>query len=360
MNQIKVLIVDDSAIVRQSFKSLLESDPEIKVIGTASDPYIAVQKIQKERPDVITLDIEMPKMDGLTFLKKIMVQAPMPVVVISNQTLKGADVALKALEIGAVDVLSKPDLSTEVNREESRITLIDKVRSAFFARSKKNSASDEIAVKEMTSPSSVKVNDIIKSVGFSANVVIAVGASTGGTEAIKSFLEVLPAEMPPIVIVQHMPEKFTASFAKRLNEHCALSVKEASHNEAVMPSTVYIAPGNHHMQIVKAGTKKLIKISQGDLVNRHRPSVNVLFESVAETAGRNAVGVILTGMGDDGATGMLSLHRAGAFTIAQDENTSVVYGMPYKAVLTGGVSKVLPLHEIPRTVCDLLSADPTE
>lgn len=351
MSVIKVLIVDDSALIRQTFRSLLETDPEIQVIGTASDPFIAVQKIQRERPDVITLDIEMPRMDGLTFLKKIMVQAPMPVVVISNQTLKGADVALKALEIGAVDVMTKPGLSGPTEIEESRISLIDKVRSAFYSKRNVSNKMDAVPASGVESPKIFKRTPIQQG-AFSGQSLIAIGASTGGTEAIRSILEVLPAKMPPILIVQHMPEKFTSSFAKRLNDLCALEVKEAEDLEPVLPNTVYIAPGNHHMAIRNQGLKTSIKIYQGELVNRHRPSVNVLFHSVAEVKGKHAIGIILTGMGDDGATGMLAMYEKGAHTIAQDEATSVVFGMPNKAVQAGGVSSILPLQQIPVEVCE--------
>ena len=351
MNVIKVLIVDDSALIRQTFRTLLESDPDIQVIGTASDPFIAVQKIQREKPDVITLDIEMPRMDGLTFLRKIMLQAPMPVIVISNQTLTGADVALKALEIGAVDVMAKPGLSNETEIDESRIRLIDKVRSAFF--SKRNSGvKAESHSSPIESRKRVANPTPIQQGTFSGQSLIAIGASTGGTEAIRSFLQMLPPKMPPILIVQHMPEKFTSSFARRLNELCALHVKEAEDLEPVLANTVYIAPGNHHMAIRSQGGRPIIKIYQGELVNRHRPSVNVLFHSVAEVKGNYAVGIIMTGMGDDGATGMLAMHQKGSFTVAQDEASSVVFGMPHKAILAGGVSAVLPLSEIPKEVCE--------
>lgn len=349
MPVIKVLIVDDSAVVRQMYKTLLESDPKIVVIGTANDPYIAAQKIQKERPDVITLDIEMPRMDGLTFLKKIMSQAPMPVIVISNQTQRGADVALKALEAGAVDVMAKPNLSNELEINDSRITLIDKVRSAYYAKS---SNGRSVARTSETRDHAPKT---YSDTTFSHQTYVAIGASTGGTEAIRNFLAALPANMPPILVVQHMPEKFTASFAKRLNEECALHVKEAEDGESVLSGNVYIAPGGRHMSIRNLHGKVVIKISEGELVNRHRPSVNVLFNSVAELKGKHAIGVILTGMGDDGATGMQAMHEKGAYTIAQDEATSVVYGMPYKAFLTGGVSKVLPLNEIAHEVCSKLT-----
>jgi two-component system chemotaxis response regulator CheB len=356
MNAIKVLIVDDSALVRQTYKALLESDPDIQVIGTANDPYIAVQKIQKEKPDVITLDIEMPKMDGLTFLKKIMTQAPMPVIVISNQTLKGANVALRALEMGAVDVMTKPNLSNDKEIGESKILLIDKVRSAYY--SKKGLTGK---ISNLVQPAKAEFSRPDAASGTEAgghyhagNLVIAVGASTGGTEAIRTFLEQLPPDMPPILIVQHMPEKFTASFAKRLNDLCALTVKEAEDNEPILHNTVYIAPGSHHMSIRSQNGKTLIKVYDGELVNRHRPSVNVLFHSVAEVKGKQAIGIIMTGMGDDGAAGMLAMRQKGAYTIAQDEASSVVFGMPQKAIQAGGVSQVLPLRDIPKNVCRLL------
>jgi two-component system, chemotaxis family, protein-glutamate methylesterase/glutaminase len=341
MGAIKVLIVDDSALVRQAYSTLLSTEPDIEVIGTAGDPYIAVQKIQKEKPDVITLDVEMPRMDGITFLKKLMSQAPMPVVVISNKTVDGAEVALKALEAGAVDVMAKPNVSDEISFAESRIALADKIRSAFHSKKiKKNPDVPVSASKNVNGTKSY----------YSSSSVIAVGASTGGTEAIRVFLQSLVPPMPPILIVQHMPEKFTAGFAKRLNEICALHVKEAEDLESVVPGTVYIAPGNNHMTIANHHGKTVIRISKGELVNRHRPSVNVLFNSVAEVKGKNTIGVILTGMGDDGATGMLAIHERGGYTIAQDEQTSVVFGMPHKAISAGGVSKVLALQEIANEV----------
>jgi two-component system, chemotaxis family, protein-glutamate methylesterase/glutaminase len=350
---IKVLIVDDSALVRQTYKNLLESDPDIRVIGTAGDPYIAVQKIQREKPDVITLDIEMPRMDGLTFLKKIMVQAPMPVVVISNQTLKGADVALKALEVGASNVMAKPDLSGDHEIEESRILLVDKVKSAYHT--KKGPGQERGAAKGSDIAAADRESVAVPRQHMaSANTLIAIGASTGGTEALKVFLEALPENVPPIMIVQHMPEKFTASFARRLNDVCAITVKEAEDNEPVERNTAYIARGSYHMALRNQNGRSLIRIFQGELVNRHRPSVNVLFNSVAEVKGKHAIGIIMTGMGDDGATGLLAMHQKGAYTIAQNEASSAVFGMPHKAILTGGVSTVLPLHDIAVHVRELL------
>jgi two-component system, chemotaxis family, protein-glutamate methylesterase/glutaminase len=343
MPLIKVLIVDDSALVRQAYKVLLETDPEIKVIGTASDPYIAVHKIQKEKPDVITLDIEMPRMDGLTFLKKIMSQAPMPVIVISNRTQHGADSALLALEAGAVDVLSKPDLGTDAEIEDSRITLIDKVRSAYFSKKRESRVGVPLAAK---TPGARMAGSI------TPGTVIAIGASTGGTEALKTFLTDLPETMPPIVVVQHMPAGFTKSFAQRLDDVCSLKVKEAVDKEVLMNGTVYIAPGGRHMSLRSSNGSALISVFDGELVNRHRPSVNVLFDSVAEVKGKNAIGIIMTGMGDDGASGLKAMRERGAYTIAQDEATSVVFGMPQKAILAGAVSDVLPLPMISKTLCE--------
>ncbi|HEY0652298.1 MAG TPA: chemotaxis response regulator protein-glutamate methylesterase, partial [Chryseosolibacter sp.] len=301
-------------------------------------------------PDVITLDIEMPRMDGLTFLKKIMTQAPMPVIVISNQTVEGADVAMKALEAGAVDIMAKPNLSDENNINESRIRLADKIRSAYHSKNP--------STKVVTPSASPKVVEHTPSqrenISFPSNALIAIGASTGGTEAIRTFLESLPDRMPPILIVQHMPEKFTAGFAKRLDQLCKLTVKEAVNNEPALPNTVYIAPGNYHMAVQNQQGRSIIKVFSGDLVNRHRPSVNVLFQSVAETKGKHAIGIIMTGMGDDGATGMLAMSQQGAFTVAQDEASCVVFGMPQKAILLNGVSRVVPLSEISKEVCERL------
>lgn len=339
MKEIKVLIVDDSALVRNTYKVLLESDPEIKVTGTASDPYIAVQKIQKEKPDVITLDIEMPRMDGLTFLKKIMSQAPMPVLIISNQTVHGADVAVKALEAGAADVMAKPGMATSDEIMESRITLIDKIKSVYQAKNVRRENKTKSIVQPM-------LKRPVRNVAWNSQSIIAIGASTGGTEAIKEILGNLPLDTPPVVIVQHMPEKFTTSFAKRLNEICIIGVKEGEDSDILLPGHAYVAPGGLHMTIKRFQNTYRLKIFNGELINRHRPSVNVLFNSVAEVAGKHAIGVLLTGMGDDGATGLLAMHQKGAFTIAQDEATCAVFGMPMKAIAAGGVSKVLPLQDI--------------
>lgn len=362
MDQIKVLIVDDSALVRQTYKALLDSEEDIKVIGTASDPYIAVNKIQKVRPDVITLDIEMPRMDGLTFLKKLMSQAPMPVIVISNQTAKGVDIAFKALELGAVEVMAKPNVSDEQARAESRIRLVDAVHSAYRSKSlkfKSRVVSDTPNETKKVSAEPQKIFTPAQPIAVEGvstlDKIIAIGASTGGTEALKYMLEVLPGKMPPILVVQHMPEKFTRSFAGRLNSISKLTVKEAEHNEEIRPNTVYIAPGNYHMEIMKRGSGYAINIFEGELVSRHRPSVDVLFNSISRFVGKKAIGVIMTGMGRDGATGMKSMLNSGAYTIAQDEATSVVFGMPQKAIQEGAVKVVLPLSDIAPEVCDLVA-----
>jgi two-component system, chemotaxis family, protein-glutamate methylesterase/glutaminase len=336
---IKVLIVDDSAVVRNVYRQLLERDPAIRVIGTASDPYIAVQKIQLEKPDVITLDIHMPRMDGLTFLKKIMTQAPMPVMIISSYTSQNADLVLKALEAGAVDVMTKPDLSSTDLIDEYATELTEKIKGAVRAR---------IGLRREQRPTNLHVTE--KPLSINSRSVIAMGASTGGTEALLHVLRDLPPLMPPILVVQHMPEKFTASFAKRLDSACALSVKEAAHGDILQPGMVYVAPGGKHMSLSPRDGRPSINITDGEPVNRHKPSVNVLFNSVAEYRAKDALGVILTGMGDDGASGLLAMHQHGAYTIAQDEETSVVFGMPMKAIRAGGVSSVLPIDRIGQAI----------
>lgn len=343
--RIKVLIVDDSSVVRQTLSEVLSSDPEIEVIGTASDPFIAVEKISQQIPDVMTLDIEMPKMDGLTFLQKIMSQHPIPVIIVSSLATKGAETTFRALELGAVDVIAKPQFSTKQFIEESRITLCDAVKAAARAKPRKFLPREPIAPK-------LNADVILAKSSGNAMIettekVIALGASTGGTDAIRVFLEMLPSDSPGIVIVQHMPENFTRSFAERLNSICNITVKEAENNDSVIRGRALIAPGNKHMLLKRSGARYLVEIRDGPLVSRHRPSVNVLFRSTARYAGKNAIGIILTGMGDDGASGMKEMNDVGAFTIAQDEATSVVFGMPAEAIKLGGVDKILPLQSIP-------------
>ena len=348
MSKVKVLIVDDSALVRQTLMSILKTDPEIEIVGVAADPYIAVERIKECTPDVITLDVEMPRMDGLTFLKKLMSQHPIPVVVISTLTEKGTDSALLALDYGAVEVLAKPKVNTKALLEQSTIELCDKVKAAAQAHVRKKNfssrSSDEVAPK--LSADAVIGKAARASMVQTTENVIAVGASTGGTEALRVFLEGFPADCQGIVIVQHMPEMFTSQFAKRLNEICSITVKEAKTGDKVLRGQALIAPGGKHMLLKRSGAVYHVEIVEGPLVNRHRPSVDVLFRSVARFAGKNVVAAILTGMGDDGAKGMLEMKEAGAYTIAQDEASCVVYGMPKEAVKLGGVQKVLPLNEI--------------
>lgn len=342
--KIRVLIVDDSAVVRQTMSSILQTDPDIEVMGTAGDPYIAAKRIQMEVPDVITLDVEMPRMDGITFLRKIMTQHPIPVLIISSLTEEGSQTALKALEYGAVDVIAKPRMDTKEFIEESRTRLIEAVKMASKAKLFPKRTS--LRVEPKLSADAVIPKAPTLSMIKTTDVVVAVGASTGGTEALRVFLEALPADCPGIVIVQHMPENFTRSFANRLNDLCTISVKEAQNGDAVIPGHALIAPGNKHMLLKRSGAKYYVEVKEGPLVNRHRPSVDVLFRSTARYAGANAVGIIMTGMGDDGAKGLLEMKEAGAKTAAQNEDTCVVYGMPKEAVKLGAADQVLPLEKL--------------
>ncbi len=345
--KIRVLIVDDSAVVRQTLSQILNSDPDIEVMGTASDPFFAAKKIAKEIPDVITLDIEMPRMDGLTFLKKIMSQHPIPVVVISSLTSKSTETGIRALEYGAVEIITKPQLNTKQFFEESKIRICDAVNAAAIAKIKRKIiSSHQRTVEPKYSADAIipKVN--VKSMIETTEIVVAVGASTGGTDALLIFLQNMPPDSPGIVIVQHMPEYFTRSFANRLNDLCPISVKEAENNERVTRGKALIAPGNHHMLLKRSGARYYVEIKDGPLVNRHRPSVDVLFRSTAKYAGKNAIGIIMTGMGDDGARGLLEMKQAGAYTIAQDEKSCVVFGMPNEAIKLNASEKVLPLDQI--------------
>ncbi|HTS49594.1 MAG TPA: chemotaxis response regulator protein-glutamate methylesterase [Bryobacteraceae bacterium] len=345
--RIGVLIVDDSAVVRQTLSDILSSDPDIEVVGTASDPFVAAERMRVRTPDVITLDIEMPRMDGLTFLQKIMSQHPIPVIICSSLAEEGAQTTLKALEYGAVDIITKPRLGSKQFLEESRLMLCQAVKAAAAARLRPVSPARRVEPK-LTA-------DAILSRSTGAMIqttekVVVVGASTGGTEALRSLLEVLPPDAPGIVIVQHMPEVFTRAFANRLDSLCQISVKEAETNDTVLRGRALIAPGNHHLLLKRSGARYYVEVKDGPLVSRHRPSVDVLFRSAARYAGANAVAVIMTGMGDDGARGMLEMKEAGAFTIAQDEATSVVFGMPNEAIKRGAVDDILALDAIPRSV----------
>jgi two-component system chemotaxis response regulator CheB len=344
--QIRVLIVDDSSVVRQALTEVLAADPEISVMGTAPDPYVAAEKISHEVPDVITLDVEMPRMDGLTFLRKIMTQHPIPVVICSSLTEAGAVTTLRALEYGAVDIILKPRMGARQFLEENRIRLLDSVKAAARARVGKLLLRPDRVAPKLTADAVLK-KAAPDSLVHTTEKVVVVGASTGGTEAIRELLEVLPIESPGMVIVQHMPENFTKAFAQRLDGICQVTVKEAQQNDSVIRGQVLIAPGNKHTLLKRSGARYFVDVKDGPLVCRHRPSVDVLFRSAARYAGPNSVGVIMTGMGDDGAQGMLELKEAGALTIAQDEASCIVFGMPKEAIKKGGVDRVLPLSAIP-------------
>lgn len=345
----RVLIVDDSALVRETLTKILESDPEIEVIGTASDPFVAAEKLRTDIPDIITLDIEMPRMDGLTFLRKIMSQHPIPVVIISSLTLKGSQTAIKALEYGAVDIYTKSSINTKKDLEEATITLCDKVKASAKARLNRKSFSK----KKATEDSQVVVTTSLSHLD-TTDKVIAMGASTGGTEALRAVLENLPGDCPGIVIVQHMPEMFTKQFAERLDSLSTITVKEAKDGDSVLKGQALVCPGNKHMLLKRSGARYYVQLKDGPLVNRHRPAVDVLFRSTAKYAGKNAIGVILTGMGNDGAKGMLEMKEAGAINIAQDEATSVVFGMPKEAIKAGGVDYTLPLEKVHKAIFKIL------
>ena len=328
---IKVLIVDDSALIRQLLTELLQTAAGIEVVGTAADPYDARDKIKALNPDVLTLDIEMPRMDGLAFLERLMVLRPMPVVVVSTLTQKGTDKSLQALELGAVEVVAKPLLDIRTSLEAMQAELIGKVRTAALARPKPRAAVPE--------PLKLQVDARLSTEGR----IVAVGASTGGVEALQRLLNDLPADSPAILVTQHMPPGFTASFARRMNEICRMSVCEAGQNQRVLPGHVYIAPGDRHLRLVRSGAQYFCRLDEGPPVSGHRPSADVLFNSVADSAGPNALGIILTGMGRDGAAGLLAMRHAGARTLGENEASCLIYGMPKAAKEVGAVGMELPL-----------------
>jgi two-component system chemotaxis response regulator CheB len=335
----KVLIVDDSSLMRQLLTEILSSDPELEVIGTAGDPFIAREKIKALNPDVLTLDIEMPRMDGLTFLEKLMRGHPMPVVMISSLTERGAETTLRALSLGAIDYVSKPKLDVSSGTIEQTSEIIAKVKAAA-----------KVKVRGVNTPVTVPV-ELAAGCHFSAtHKVVAIGSSTGGTEALKELLSPLPADFPGLVMVQHMPEAFTRPFAERLNSLCRIRVAEAKDGDRILPGHALLAPGGHQMQVVRRGMEYAVRVYRGERVNRHLPSVDVLFSSCARQLGKNAVGVLLTGMGADGAKGLLEMKEAHAFTIAQDEATCVVFGMPREAILLGAADQVLALGRIPNAL----------
>ncbi|EKF61639.1 protein-glutamate methylesterase [Agrobacterium albertimagni AOL15] len=354
--KIRVLIVDDSASVRQALAQVLEADGDIEVMGVASDPFVAARRIQEEVPDVVTLDVEMPKMDGITFLRKLMAQRPIPVVMCSSLTEEGSQTLMQALEAGAVDIILKPKIGAADHLAEAGAMIRQTVRGAAQARVKSDRRRAPLAgaTEAKLTADAVLPPPTGRPMAKTTEMVICIGASTGGTEALRELLVALPANAPGIIIVQHMPEKFTSAFASRLNTLCQVEVKEAAHGDPVLRGHVLIAPGGQHMLLERQGARYLVAIKDGPLVSRHRPSVDVLFRSAARAAGSNAMGVIMTGMGDDGARGMDEMHKAGAFTVAQDEATSVVFGMPKEAIARGGVDRVVPLEQIAR---EILSAD---
>jgi two-component system chemotaxis response regulator CheB len=348
MAKIKVLLVDDSAVVRQVNRETLEKEADIEVVGAVADPLYAIEKMKQVWPDVIVTDIEMPRMDGITFIKKIMAEHPTPFVVCSSLTEKGAAVTMEALAAGALAIITKPKLGVKQFLQESGDDIVSAVRAAARANMRhlnivppplrpKLSADAMLAAQAASSGALTNTTD----------KVVAIGTSTGGTQALEAVLTQLPRTTTGIVIVQHMPEKFTAMFAERLNSLCEIEVREAKDGDRVLPARALIAPGGRHMMLKRSGAQYYVEVKDGPVVNRHKPSVDVLFRSVAQVAGRNALGIIMTGMGDDGARGLKEMHDAGAQTIAEDESTCVVFGMPKVAIEMGGVDKIVPLHRIP-------------
>ena len=353
MGKIRVLTVDDSALMRQLLATLLSNDPDIEVVGSAPDPFIAREKLKALNPDVMTLDVEMPKMDGLTFLEKLMRGRPMPVVMVSSLTEVGCETTLRALELGAVDFITKPKIDLREGMEEVAQDLITKIKAA--AQAKIKAAPAAATQGEGSASGSKSVSSGASGASSSAMIkttdtIIAIGSSTGGTEAVREVLVGLPPNTPPILITQHMPERFTKTWADRLNSMCRIAVKEAEDGDSVLPGHALVAPGGYHMTLVRSGARYTVQINQDPPVNRHRPSVDVMFDSIAQYAGANSLGVILTGMGGDGAKGLLAMKRAGASTIAQDEASCVVFGMPKEAIKLGCVDSVLPLADIAAAV----------
>ena len=347
--KIKVLIVDDSALIRSVMSEIVGSQPDMEVVGVAPDPLVARDLIKQTNPDVLTLDVEMPKMDGLDFLEKLMRLRPMPVIMVSSLTERGSEITLRALELGAVDFVTKPKISIQSGMREYAELITEKIRAASKARVKPRQIASAGARTESVLP-------LIRNPLTSSEKLIIIGASTGGTEAIKDFLMQMPSDCPGILITQHMPEGFTRSFAKRLDGICKISVREAESGERILPGHAFIAPGHSHLMLARSGANYVTHLDQGPPVNRHRPSVDVLFNSAAICAGKNAVGVILTGMGKDGALGMLEMKKAGAYNFAQDEASCVVFGMPREAIAVGGTHEVGALTDLPGMVLGYLAA----
>ena len=346
MKNIKVVIVDDSALIRSILTEIINSQPGLEVVGAAPNPLVARELIKQTNPDVLTLDVEMPKMDGLDFLERLMRWRPMPVVMISSLTERGSEITMRALELGAVDFVTKPKLSIADGMREFAELIADKLRAAAQAR----------VVRKAPAPGNASLPSLDNPL-ISSEKLIIIGASTGGTEAVKSFLMQMPSDAPGILITQHMPPGFTRSFAKRLDTLCKITVSEAQGDERILPGHAFIAPGDSHLLLARSGANYVTKLDQGPPVNRHRPSVDVLFDSAARTAGKNCVGVILTGMGKDGAVGMLRMREAGAFNFAQDEASCVVFGMPKEAIAVGGVHEIAPLSDLPGIVLEHLAQE---
>lgn len=363
MAKIKVLIVDDSALVRQLMTEILSKDPGIEVVGAAQDPYDAREKIKKLNPDVLTLDVEMPKMDGITFLSNLMRLRPMPVVMVSTLTEAGADTTLQAMDLGAIDFISKPKSDLVNTLDEYADEIIEKVKVAAGAnigaisnRLERERSTDRLVATPKYSADAVLEKKQVRHFK-TTDKIVAIGASTGGTEAIKEVLMGLPPDCPGIVITQHIPEAFSAPFAERMNKHSAPVVKQAEDGDQIIPGHVFIAPGYTHLTVDRDGARYVCRLNDGPPVNRHKPSVDVLFRSMAQHVGHNGVGIILTGMGDDGARGMKEMKEHGAATIAQDEKTSIVWGMPGEAVALGCVDEVLPLDKVARKLLKLAARD---
>jgi len=351
MKKIRVLIVDDSALIRKILTEIINSQRDMEAIGAAPDPLVAREMIRALNPDVLTLDVEMPKMDGIDFLEKLMRLRPMPVVMVSTLTEKGSEVTFRALELGAVDFVSKPKIDIASGMKEYSNEITDKIRAAMAAKIRQHVP---IAVAPENN-ADVVLPAVANRVASTEKLII-VGASTGGTEAIKDFMIQLPPDCPGILIAQHMPEAFTKSFAERLDRLCRITVIEAKGGERVLPGHAFLAPGHSHLLLKRSGANYMTELSQGEPVNRHRPSVDVLFRSVANYVGKNAIGVILTGMGKDGAAGMLEMHQAGAYNFAQDEASCVVFGMPKEAIALGGVDEVVPLQDMAKHVLAKISS----
>ena len=348
--RVKVLIVDDSAVVRQTLTTVLQSDPQIEVIGSAADPFAAARRLQTEVPDVITLDVEMPRMDGITFLRRLMEQHPIPVVMCSSLTEQGSETLMQALAAGAVDIILKPRVDTANFLEDATLRICDVVKAAAQAQVRRlpraSTTARPIVAQKLNADVILPPPLAGHAMARTTERVICIGASTGGTESLRVVLEALPADSPGIVVVQHMPETFTAAFARRLDGLCEMEVKEAADGDAVLRGRVLIAPGNRHMLLQRSGARYHVAVREGPLVSRHRPSVDVLFRSAAHCVGANGVGIIMTGMGDDGAHGLLEMRQAGAATVAQDEASSVVFGMPKEAIALDAAAKVLPLDRL--------------